>query len=175
VPCCQPHNASLGISGTRHLATTHQAGVIAYRDGDSSREVLLITSRDTHRWIIPKGHIERGKTAREAAELEAYEEAGLSGTIDSEIPIGFYTYFKRRRDQTTYPVSVEVFLLRVDKQRKKWPEKGKRDLCWLSVADAMAKIEEPGVVPLLKRLTELPAFRQPKAAATTKPPKRRKA
>ena len=142
--------------------------MIAYREADARREILLITSRDTHRWIIPKGHIGRGKTAREAAELEAFEEAGLTGTIESEIPIGFYTYFKRRRDLTTYPVSVEVFLLRVDKQRKKWPEKGKRELCWLSIADALAKIEEPGVAPLLKRLAELPAFRPPEASKKSK-------
>lgn len=136
--------------------------MIAYRGDKGEREILLITSRDTRRWIIPKGNIGRGKTAREAAALEAFEEAGLAGTIESEIPIGFYTYFKTRRDLTRYPVSVEVFLLRVDRQRKKWPEKGKRELCWLSIADAIAKIEEPGVVPLLKRLGELPAFRTSK-------------
>jgi 8-oxo-dGTP pyrophosphatase MutT (NUDIX family) len=141
------------------LATTHQAGVIAYRGENGRREVLLITSRDTHRWIIPKGNIGRGKTARKAAKLEAFEEAGLRGTIDSEIPIGFYTYFKRRQDQSAYPVSVEVFLMRVDRQRKKWPEKGKREICWLSIKDAIARIQEPGIVPLLKRLAELPDFR----------------
>jgi 8-oxo-dGTP pyrophosphatase MutT (NUDIX family) len=150
------------------LATTHQAGVIAYRNEDGQRQVLLITSRDTHRWIVPKGNIERGKTAREAAAIEAFEEAGLDGTIASEIPIGFYTYFKRRRDQTTYPVSVEVYLMQVERQRKKWPEKGKRELCWLTIEDAIAKIEEPGVVPLLKRLGELPEFRPAKASEKPK-------
>lgn len=142
--------------------------MIAYRGEDRERQVLLITSRDTRRWIIPKGNIGRGKTASEAAALEAFEEAGLDGTIDSEIPIGFYTYFKRRRDLTTYPVSVEVYLMQVERQRKKWPEKGKRDLCWLSVEDAIAKIEEPGVVPLLKRLRELPEFRPSKASSKPK-------
>lgn len=141
------------------MATTHQAGVIAYRGERGQREILLITSRETHRWIIPKGNIGRGKTARKAAKLEAFEEAGLRGKIDSEIPIGFYTYFKRRRDETTYPVSVEVFLMHADRQRKKWPEKGKRELCWLPIKDAIAKVQEPGVVPLLKRLAELPDFR----------------
>jgi 8-oxo-dGTP pyrophosphatase MutT (NUDIX family) len=151
------------------LATTHQAGVIAYRDEDGQRQVLLITSRDTRRWIIPKGNIGRGKTASEAAAIEAFEEAGLQGTIGSEIPLGFYTYFKRRRDLTTYPVSVEVYLMQVERQRKKWPEKGKRELSWLSVETAIARIEEPGVVPLLKRLGELPEFRLLQANSKSKP------
>ena len=133
----------------------HQAGVIAYRPGEDGSEVLLITSRETRRWIIPKGNIDRGKTAREAAAQEAYEEAGLSGRFSSEIPLGFYTYFKRRADQSTTPISVEVYLLKVERQHKKWPEKGKRKLQWLPLREAIAKIEEPGVVPLLKRLREL--------------------
>ncbi len=135
--------------------TTHQAGVIAYRVNDGRGEVLLITSRDTRRWIIPKGNIGRGKTARQAAKLEAYEEAGVRGKFGSKIPLGFYTYFKRRDDQSTSPVSVEVYLLKVDRQLKKWPEKGTRELLWLPLPEAIKKIQEPGVVPLLKRLAEV--------------------
>lgn len=133
----------------------HQAGVIAHRIDDGRHEVLLITSRDTRRWIIPKGHIEPGMTAPEAALQEAYEEAGLRGTLASEIPLGFYTYFKRRTDLPALPVSVEVYLLEVTEQLKKWPEKGKRKLRWVPIAQAIKKIEEPGVVPLLQRLAEL--------------------
>ena len=136
-------------------SVTHQAGVIAYRIENGSAEVLLITSRETRRWIIPKGNIGRGKTAPEAAALEAYEEAGVHGTIASEIPLGFYTYFKRRADASTFPVSVEVYLLKVERQAKKWPEKGTRKLAWLPVAKAIRKIEEPGIVPLLRRVGEL--------------------
>jgi 8-oxo-dGTP pyrophosphatase MutT (NUDIX family) len=133
----------------------HQAGVIAHRIENGHHRVLLITSRETKRWIIPKGHIEHGKTAPEAAMQEAYEEAGVRGTIASEIPLGFYTYFKRRADKPPFPVSVEVYLLEVDKQLKKWPEKGKRKLAWLSIPDAIKKVQEPGVAPLLQRLSEL--------------------
>lgn len=129
--------------------------MIAYRIEKGSTEVLLITSRDTRRWIIPKGNIGRGHTAAEAAVQEAYEEAGLRGTIASKVPLGFYTYFKKRDDDSTTPVSVEVYLLKVERQLKKWPEKGMRKLRWLSVKEAIARIEEPGVVPLLKRVAEL--------------------
>lgn len=136
-------------------SAAHQAGVIAYRVEDGRCEVLLITSRDTRRWIIPKGNIGRGKTAVEAAEQEAFEEAGVTGTVNGTTPLGFYMYFKRRDDGTTTPVSVEVYLLNVDRQHKKWPEKGTRKLRWLPVNEAIKKIEEPGVVPLLKRFAEL--------------------
>ena len=133
----------------------HQAGVIAHRIANGRHEVLLITSRDTRRWIIPKGNIEPGKTAPEAALQEAFEEAGVRGILASEIPLCFYTYFKRRTDQPSLPVSVEVFLLEVTEQLKKWPEKGKRKLRWLPIARAIKKLEEPGVVPLMQRLAEL--------------------
>ncbi len=136
-------------------SVAHQAGVVAYRVEDGRSEVLLITSRDTRRWILPKGNIGRGKTAVEAAEQEAFEEAGVTGTVESTIPLGFYMYFKRREDNTTTPVSVEVYLLKVDHQHKNWPEKGMRKLRWLPVHEAIKKVEEPGVVPLLKRLAEL--------------------
>ncbi len=116
---------------------------------------MLITSRDTKRWIIPKGNIEPGKTAIEAAKMEAYEEAGIRGEVAGDLPLGFYMYFKKRNDGTQVPVSVEVYLLRVDKELKKWPEKGQRKIRWFALPDAVDKIQEPAVVPLLKRLIEL--------------------
>jgi 8-oxo-dGTP pyrophosphatase MutT (NUDIX family) len=73
----------------------HQAGVIAYRIRDGEVRVLLMTSRDTGRWIIPKGNIKAGVTPCKAAEKEAYEEAGIKGTITGSIPLGTYTYFKK--------------------------------------------------------------------------------
>ena len=76
-------------------AILHQAGVIAYRIVDAKVQVLLITSRDTGRWIIPKGNIDAGATPAKAAQREAYEEAGVKGTITSLLPLGFYTYFKK--------------------------------------------------------------------------------
>lgn len=118
-------------------------------------EILLVTSRDTRRWIIPKGNTEPGKTALEAALQEAYEEAGVRGEAASDLPLGFYMYFKKRKDGTQSPASVEVYLLRVSKELKKWPEKGEREVQWFSLAEAIAKIEEPGVVPLLNRLVEI--------------------
>jgi predicted NUDIX family NTP pyrophosphohydrolase len=137
-------------------STLHQVGVIAYRVAHGQVEVLLITSRDTGRWIIPKGNIGARTRPRKAAEIEAYEEGGVRGKIAGSIPLGFYTYFKGYGSSREHrPTSVEVYLLRVVKRVKKWPEKRQRRLSWVPIAEAIALIDEPGVVPLLRRLSEL--------------------
>jgi 8-oxo-dGTP pyrophosphatase MutT (NUDIX family) len=134
--------------------TLHQAGVIAYRLVDGQAQVLLITSRDTGRWIIPKGNIDAATPPIKAAEIEAYEEGGVKGKTRS-IPLGFYTYFKRHDTGEQSPTAVEVYLLRVTKQVKKWPEKRERKSSWVPIADAIDLVAEPGVVPLLERFSEL--------------------
>ena len=106
----------------------HQAGAIVYRVRDAQLEVLLITSRGTRRWIIPKGNIDPGLTPAEAAEREAYEEAGVHGATESTLPLGFYTYFKKSASGALCPATVEVYLLNVDEQFKRWPEKRERRL-----------------------------------------------
>ncbi len=132
----------------------HQAGVIAYRIMDGKVQVLLMTSRDTGRWIIPKGNINGRSTPSKAAEKEAYEEAGVRGTIASSIPLGIYTYLKKLELGETRPATVEVYLLRIKERLKKWPEKGERKLSWVTTEEAVGLVEEPGVVPLLRRLME---------------------
>ena len=123
-----------------------QAGVIAYRIRRGEVQVLLMTSRDTGRWIIPKGNIKPGTTPSQVAAQEAFEEAGIKGTIVSSTPLGVYTYFKKLGSGEVRAAAVEVFLLQVKKQLKKWPEKGERQLAWVSAKEAVGLIEEPGVV-----------------------------
>jgi 8-oxo-dGTP pyrophosphatase MutT (NUDIX family) len=93
----------------------HQAGAIAYRVRHAQIEVLLITSRAAGRWIIPKGNIDAGCTPAEAAEREAYEEAGVEGVVGSNLPFGSYTYLKRTGSGTHCPAAVEVYLLQAKK------------------------------------------------------------
>jgi 8-oxo-dGTP pyrophosphatase MutT (NUDIX family) len=138
--------------------TLNQAGVIAYRVVDGKVQVLLVTSRDTGRWIIPKGNVPDGVSPSKAAEKEAYEEAGVKGTLRSSIPLGIYTYFKQLASGQARAASVEVYLLRVEQRLKKWPEKGERKLSWVSTKKAAGLIEEPGLVPLLLRLMELEEY-----------------
>jgi len=132
-----------------------QAGVIPYSVVDDDIFVLLVTSRDTGRWLIPKGYVEEGYTPAAAAAKEAYEEAGIKGVMDSDVPLGFFTYFKRLKCGTDTPASVEVFLLRVEKQCKKWPEKKERRLAWFTPDEAALLVKEPGLAQLLLRLKEI--------------------
>ena len=138
-------------------AVLHQAAALAYRVVGGKVEVLLVTSRETGRWIIPKGNIATGSTPAQAAKREALEEAGVKGTIESSIPLGLYKYFKRLGSGETRGATVEVYLLRARELLSKWPEKGQRKLAWVSTAEAVRIIEEPGVEPLLRRLMEVEA------------------
>ena len=153
----------------------NQAGVIAYRVLDGKVQVLLMTSRDTGRWIIPKGNINGRSTPSKAAEKEAYEEAGVKGTITSSIPLGIYTYSKKLESGEARAATVEVYLLRIKEQLKKWPERGERKLSWVTTKEAVGLVEEPGVVPLLQRLMEFEgALANPERGFSDGPrPKRR--
>jgi 8-oxo-dGTP pyrophosphatase MutT (NUDIX family) len=153
----------------------NQAGVIAYRILDGKVQVLLMTSRDTGRWIIPKGNINGRSTPSKAAEKEAYEEAGVRGTITSSIPLGIYTYFKQLESGEARAAAVEVYLLRIKEQLKKWPEKGERKLSWVSTKEAVDLVEEPGVVPLLRRLMEFEdALAGPERGSSNSPRSKRR-
>lgn len=122
-------------------------------DADGSMRVLLITSRDTRRWVIPKGNRIKGMAGHRAAEVEAYEEAGIHG-IACPAPLGRYRYDKRKRKGAREAV-VEVFPLAVTDQLIHWPEKGQRELRWFSVADAARAVDEPDLQSIIA------AFREP--------------
>jgi 8-oxo-dGTP pyrophosphatase MutT (NUDIX family) len=131
-----------------------QAGVIACKGNGSKTKVLLITSRNTGRWIVPRGNIRPGSTPAKSAENEAYEEAGIKGTIVGPRPLGFYGYLKKLDVERTLAARVEVYLLNVTEQLKKWPEKGERRRSWVSINEAIGLVE-PGVAALLRRLREI--------------------
>ena len=118
-----------------------QIAALPYRvEEDGQVRVLLITTRETRRWVIPKGNPIRGLAAHEAAAHEALEEAGVSG-IPCPTPIGVFTYWKRRRNGTQRRADVEVFPLAVTDQAEDWPEQDERDTRWFSVAEAAAVTE----------------------------------
>lgn len=117
---------------------------------NGSVEVLLITSRETRRWVIPKGWPMKGLKDHKAAAREAEEEAGLVGRIGKD-PIGSYTYWKRRSDHFEL-CDVAVYLLVVEGQLKKWREKDERQLQWFSPDDAAERVDEPGLGNLISQL-----------------------
>lgn len=127
-----------------------QVGALPYRmvpGGGFS--VLLITSRESRRWVIPKGWPMKGRKPYEAAAREAYEEAGLMGQIGKR-PVGFYLYEKRLKNRDAVLCQVKVFPLEVRKRRKWWPEQHERDDAWFTPSDAAEAVAEAGLAAIIR-------------------------
>lgn len=105
-------------------------------------EVLLITSRETGRWVIPKGWHMPGKQPHAIAEREAFEEAGIRGKASIE-PIGSYSYLKKLKNGLKVPTRAQVHALEVKSIAKDFPEKGMRSFEWVSCEEAANRVVEP--------------------------------
>ncbi len=112
-------------------------------------QVLLITSRGTGRWVIPKGWPIRGLKPQDAAAMEASEEAGLVGQIEDH-PIGSYHYAKLLKRGDPVDVQVIVFPFRVRYQADDWKEQGQRSLEWRPYRQAAALVAEPALRRLIQ-------------------------
>ncbi|MDE2183662.1 MAG: NUDIX hydrolase [Alphaproteobacteria bacterium] len=119
-----------------------QYGALPYRMADDTLEILLVTSRRTHRWIIPKGWPMPGRTPASCAAREALEEAGIAGDI-GEVAIGRFRYAKQLKSGVDLPCWVEVFPLKVTKVHDAWPEKDARERRWCTAQVAAAIVDEP--------------------------------
>jgi uncharacterized protein len=114
--------------------------------------IMLVTSRDTGRWIVPKGNVDAGHTPHEAAAIEAVEEAGLVGWVDLD-PIGHYSYGKRVDDGTAARRRVDVYLLAVIDELVEWKESGQRERRWFTQAEAARMVEEPELRAIIAGFT----------------------
>ncbi|MDB5678988.1 MAG: hypothetical protein JWM94_1990 [Sphingomonas bacterium] len=130
-----------------------QIAALPYRtDGtavDAAVRVLLITSRENKRWVIPKGNPASGLSAHAAAALEADEEAGVRGLI-CPTPLGSYRYRKRQRNGASLMVDVDVFPLAVNRELEHWKEQGQRERRWVSLNDAAEMVEEADLADLIR-------------------------
>lgn len=134
--------------GTHYVA---QVAALPVKGKPGSYRVLLVTSRESHRWIVPKGWPMKGRKDHEAAAQEALEEAGVTGRIHKH-PMGAYTYDKRLADGGVEHVRVMVYLLEVEKETSKWAERDEREREWLSAKDAAGRVEEDGLSEIIRRL-----------------------
>ncbi len=126
-------------SGPRAL----QVAALCWRRNRKGKlRFLLITSRDTGRWIIPKGWTMHNRTHPEAAEREAWEEAGVKGEIRTQ-SIGIFTYRKVFANGSSSTVVVKVYPLNVSLMLKQYPETGQRTSEWLPRAKAAERVAEP--------------------------------
>jgi len=122
-----------------------QSGVIAIHNG----RLCMVTSRSGRRWVFPKGQIEPGHSPGESALLEAWEEAGLVGTLDPE-PVGSYVY-----EKMGFTLHVLLFLMRVSEVANDWPEMEFRERKWVTLHDAMERVDEPSLRELLRRISTI--------------------
>ncbi len=130
-----------------------QFGVIPVRrSADGGVEVMLITSRDTRRWVVPRGNPIIGKSPPESAAQEAYEEAGIIGPVEPEA-VGSYTYEKRRRLGIALPALVHLFRMSVAEERDDWPEKGERERRWFPAEEAAAAVHEADLARLIRDMS----------------------
>ena len=132
-----------------------QYGALPYRYTKSgTREILLVTTRQTKRWIIPKGWPIKGLKPAKSAAREAYEEAGIRGSVKTKA-IGIFAYEKRLdEDGITIPCDVRVFPLLVKRQSKAWPESEQRVAQWLEPTVALSLVEEEGLRSLISQFVE---------------------
>lgn len=131
------------------------------RKKDTVLEILMITSRDTGRWVIPKGWPMQGKRAHEVAEREAFEEAGVHGKV-RKTPIGSYSYQKGLDHDFKVSCKVQVHALAVSDFARRFPEKGQRQIEWVDHTEAAKMVHEPELRDLIrefgkKKLKSTPA------------------
>jgi 8-oxo-dGTP pyrophosphatase MutT (NUDIX family) len=129
-----------------------QYGALCWREGGDGVEVLLITSRDTGRWVIPKGWPMPGLAPEAAAAQEAWEEAGVNGQINP-CCIGRFGYQKGLSVNTTIPCAVAVFGLRVNTLASTFPEVKERQRKWFPLAEAAGLVAEPGLSQIIAGFT----------------------
>jgi 8-oxo-dGTP pyrophosphatase MutT (NUDIX family) len=136
-------------------ATNLQYAALPYRRrADGTLEVMLVTSRETGRWVVPKGWPIQGLRPPNSAAREAMEEAGLVGRI-GERSIGFYHYKKRFADGSAVLCAVETFALEVEKQFTSWLEQDQRHTQWFELQEAADAVQEPELSTMILRLLAL--------------------
>ena len=121
------------------------------RAADGTTQVLLVTSRETHRWVVPKGWPFPDRADHLAAAEEAWEEAGVRGTADPRV-LGTFTYQKRRRNGSV-SLTVAVYALMVTEELATWPEAKQRARDWFDLRDAATAVEEAELKRILLSLT----------------------
>ena len=136
----------------KSVQTRVQYGALPYRkNSDARTEVMLVTSRETHRWIIPKGWPHKGQTPHRSAAREAYEEAGVVGRV-RRVSVGSFSYEKRLTTGSIAVCTVHVFALEVRRQARKWPEQHERKFKWLSPGQAAKAVKDPVLGKIIRRL-----------------------
>ena len=127
---------------------------LCWRKARGRTEVLLITSRDTGRWVVPKGWPMKGLSDAQAAMCEAWEEAGVRVGADKARRVGQFYYDKGLDDGSDLPIVADVYKVRVrdGDLADRFPEAGQRKRAWVPSKKAARMVDEPALKTLLRSL-----------------------
>lgn len=129
-------------------AERRQVAALPWRRGPDGVEVMLVTSRETRRWVTPKGGRMPGKTDAEAAAQEALEEAGVEGEIGHD-PLGVFRYLKILKRRAPRWCVVALYPLQVTAEHDEWKEQDQRERRWMPLATAAGSVGEPDLAALI--------------------------
>ncbi len=138
---------SFSDAGKRDVRT--QFAALCYRVVKGKTKVLLVTSRGTGRWIIPKGWPQAGEAPHQAVLTEAWEEAGVKGQVQPR-PIGIFSYIKEMDDEDDLPCVAMVYAVEATSVSDNYPEQGQRERKWLSPKKSAARVDAPELAQILK-------------------------
>jgi 8-oxo-dGTP pyrophosphatase MutT (NUDIX family) len=141
-----------------------QVGALCYRWSDDQIEILLITTRRTGRWMIPKGWPMKSRPDHEAAAREAYEEAGAVGQAQPHI-IGNFVTKKMQSSGDYLPHRIDVYPLCVEEMHDNFPESGQRSRQWFQPAEAISKCDDAGLRKIIARIDKSPNLLAASSAA----------
>ena len=129
-------------------AERRQVAALPWRRGADGIEIMLVTSRETRRWVTPKGGRMAGLTDAQAAAQEALEEAGIEGRI-TDSPIGTFRYLKMLKRRAPRWCVVAVHALEVQVEHETWHEQAERERVWVSRDEAVRRVDEPDLKALI--------------------------
>lgn len=142
----------LALSPKSKYDVRTQFGAICYRIANGKVQILLVTSRRSRLWIVPKGWPMDGKTPAQSAAIEAWEEAGAIG-VESDSCVGLYSYTKRAVKGENLPVVVSLFPVKVKRTTKDFPESHQRKRKWVSPKKASNMVSDPELGKILRAFT----------------------
>ena len=144
------------MSQTVSPASIVQYGALPWRHTAEGLRVLLITTRTTRRWIVPKGWPIDGLSPQESAAIEAFEEAGVRGKVGEEM-LGSFHHRKHLKNGEVIACHVHVFPLEVTETHSEWMEKNDREIQWCSIEEALAQVSDTDLQRLIVKFARVAA------------------
>ncbi len=145
----KPVQLPISVADGSKRDSRSQFAALCFRVKDGKTQILLVTSRRTKRWIVPKGWPEDGLTPSQCAAREAWEEAGVKGKAFDQC-LGIFSYEKDVGDGDPLPCLAMVYPVDVQKTVKDYPESAQRRRKWLSRKEAAARVQEPELKKLIR-------------------------